>query len=158
MKMLSAELSTRKFWGCSMKRIFAICLALLLCGCSAETPDAALSLSVSCASVLEQGEAVPESVRALVPNDGILFSGQVEFASGEDLLTVFLRAMREAKIPAVCDGAYVTSVGGVATGDCGPMSGWMFTVNGEYPTVGCDAVFPQDGDIVEWIYICEWNE
>lgn len=163
--MSSAVPSTRKFWARNMKRIVAILLALLLCGCSAKTPDAALTLSVSCASVLEQTDA-PEAVRALVPEDGILFSESVEFASGEDLLTIFLRAMRESEknLPAVHEitpgtgSAYITSVGGIATGDCGPMSGWTFTMNGEYPTVGCESIFPKDGDVVEWIYICEWNE
>ena len=38
---------------------------------------------------------------------------------------------------------------------CGPLSGWMFRVNGEYPGKGCSNYILQDGDQVEWVYTCD---
>lgn len=157
MRMWSAEPNIRKFWGCSMKRILAIFLVLLLCGCTAQEFDATCTITVDCTSVLEN-EALSESLHEIIPQDGMMFSGDVEFALGESLLDVFTRAMQDAKIPAVREGAYISSIGGLSPGDCGPMSGWMFTVNGEFVTVGCDAVFLQDGDTVAWTYVTEWTE
>ena len=31
----------------------------------------------------------------------------------------------------------------------------MFSVNGEYPDVGCGQCMLKDGDIVEWNYTCD---
>ncbi len=138
-----------------MKRFLAICLVLLLCGCTAREFDAACTVTVDCASVLEQAD---ESLKAHLPQDGMLFSGEVEFASGESLLDVFTRAMRDAKIPAVREGAYLSSIGGIAAGDFGPLSGWLFMVNGEFVAEGCDEFFLKDGDTVAWTYITEWTE
>lgn len=140
-----------------MKRFLAILFVLLLCGCGMHEFDATCTVTVDCTSVLENDE-LKDGLREIIPQDGMLFSGDVEFALGESLLDVFTRAMRDAKIPAVREGAYLSSIGGLSPGDCGPMSGWMFTLNGEFVTVGCDAVFPQDGDIIAWTYVTEWTE
>ncbi len=141
-----------------MKRFLAILFVLLLCGCgTAREFDASCTVTVDCTSVLENDE-LKDGLREIIPQDGVMFSDTVEFASGESLLEIFTRAMRDAKISAVRDGAYISSFGGLAPGDCGPMSGWTFTVNGEFVTVGCDAVIPQDGDTIAWTYVTEWTE
>lgn len=47
-------------------------------------------------------------------------------------------------------GKFVESVAGVAGTDS---TGWVYTVNGESPTVGCDAYVLAPGDVVEWSLI-----
>ena len=158
MRMWFAKPSIRKFWACSMKRILAICLVLLLCGCGAQDVfDSSCTVTVDCVSVLENDE-LRDGLREIIPQDGIIFSGEVEFASGENLLDVLTRAMKDAKIPAVREGAFVSSIGGLASGDCGPMSGWSFTINGTFATMGCDEIILNDGDTVAWTYVTEWTE
>ena len=109
-------------------------------------------------------EELAEEKAELIPEDGVLFSGEVKFASGENLLEVMSRAMKDAGVVMVQEttagtgGGYISSIGGLAPADCGPMSGWTFTVNGEYPSVGCDQIILQDGDLVEFVYVCEWTE
>ncbi len=47
------------------------------------------------------------------------------------------KALTEAGIPYEnAGGNYISSVGGLAEFDGGPMSGWLFTVDGAYPDVG----------------------
>ena len=37
----------------------------------------------------------------------------------------------------------------------GDLSGWIYFVNGESPSVSCDQYQLKDGDFVEWLYSCE---
>ncbi len=136
-----------------MKRVLALVFLLVLCGCAAKNYDAACSITVSAHT-----ESLPAACMELLPEGGILFSESVAFETGEDLLTVMLRAMREEKIPLVFEGGYIKSIGGLAPGDAGPMSGWMFAVNGKMPMEGCDEIILKDGDTVEWTYVTEWTE
>ena len=38
---------------------------------------------------------------------------------------------------------------------CGELSGWMFRLNGKFPSRGPSAVELKDGDKVEWVYTCD---
>lgn len=49
-------------------------------------------------------------------------------------------------------GQYVSAIDGLAAGDHGDMSGWMFSVNGEAGQEACDKCKLQDGDTVLWSY------
>jgi len=137
-----------------LKRFFAVCLLLLLCGCqSASNLDATCRITVSA-----QTETLSAECLELVPENGVLYSEEVKFAEGEDLLAVMIRAMREANLPLAYEAGFITSIGGLSPGASGPMSGWMFTVNGEMPMNGCDEIFLSEGDLVEWTYVTEWTE
>lgn len=50
---------------------------------------------------------------------------------------------------------YISSIDGLSEFDYGPMSGWKYTVNGEYPDKSCADVSLKDGDEVKWIYVKE---
>ena len=49
---------------------------------------------------------------------------------------------------------------------CGPLSGWMYRVDGEFPNYGCSKYELSDGQNIEWVYTCnlgkdvgcEWTE
>ena len=53
-------------------------------------------------------------------------------------------------------GKYVKGIAQIYSGDCGDMSGWMYTVNGEFAEVGCDAYSVQEGDEICWVFICDY--
>lgn len=55
-------------------------------------------------------------------------------------------------------GMYVQGIDGVAAGDHGDMSGWMFEVNGEMAEVGCSEYQLEAGDAVVWTYVTEFTE
>ena len=50
-------------------------------------------------------------------------------------------------------GKFVESIAGVANGDFGVNSWWVYTVNGETVMVSCDSCELSNGDSVEWEYI-----
>jgi len=38
---------------------------------------------------------------------------------------------------------------------CGPLSGWMYRVDGEFPNYGCSRYVLRDGQTIEWVYTCD---
>lgn len=49
---------------------------------------------------------------------------------------------------------YVEGINQLYEFDCGKNSGWMYSVNGEYPNYGASSYNLKDGDKVEWRYTC----
>ena len=47
---------------------------------------------------------------------------------------------------------YVSEINGVSEFDYGKQSGWMYSVNGEYPEIGCGAYELKAGDTIRWRY------
>jgi hypothetical protein len=61
---------------------------------------------------------------------------------------------------------YIEGIANIYEMDAGPLSGWMYKVNGVFPSVGCGRYELKVGDVIEWIYTCDlgrdiggdWNE
>ncbi|BDF58584.1 hypothetical protein CE91St36_14010 [Christensenellaceae bacterium] len=51
--------------------------------------------------------------------------------------------------------SYISSINSIGEGDCGSGSGWMYSVNGDYPSVGCTKYTLSDGDNIRWRYTCD---
>lgn len=129
-----------------------------------ETPPAAyaVTLSVQCGVILDNMEDLDPDKAELVPADGVLYAAtELEFTEGESVFDVLSRAMKDAKIhmeyssTPVYQSAYIEGIGNLYELDCGPLSGWMYRVNGEFPPYGCSRWAVQAGDVIEWIYTCD---
>lgn len=55
-------------------------------------------------------------------------------------------------------GIYVQGINGLAEGDYGSMSGWLYSVNGETAEVGCSEYVLEDGDVVIWTYTTDYSQ
>lgn len=56
------------------------------------------------------------------------------------------------------DATYVSSIDGLAEFACGSGSGWMYSVNGEYPDKSCGDYTLSDGDEVIWVYTLDLGD
>lgn len=146
-----------------MKKFLLLMLALILVlsGCGREvesTGDLTCRLSISCKNLVGS-EVLAEAKRDLVPEDGWLLAPvDCAFTEGESVFDVLSRVVRENKIhmefvetPAY-NSAYIEGIGNLYEFDGGPQSGWMYSVNGEFPNYGSSGVKLRDGDVVEWVY------
>ena len=123
------------------------------------------TLSISCATILANMEDLDPDKTALVPADGwILAPTTVTFSEGESVFDVLRRVCRERAIhmeytdtPAY-GSAYLEGIGNLYELDCGPLSGWMYAVNGWFPNYGCSRYTLRDGDVVRWVYTCDLGE
>lgn len=157
-----------------MKKIMCcILLMCLLCGCSARTENVQVpdnngdgrltcTLEIRCDTLLKHLDELTEGKAALVPEDGLLLAEvEVEFDAGASVFDVFRQVLREENIhfeytdAQVYDSVYIEGIGNIYEFDCGPQSGWMFSVNGIYPGLGCSAYTLADGDAILFSYTCD---
>ncbi len=114
-------------------------------------PDSlTVTMSVSCETIKDEldGECIiiPETEFVLLEND--------------TAFTVLERVLAYNEIPfdyngTAGTGVYVKGINGIYEMDYGEMSGWMYTVNGEFPDEGCGSYEPRNGDVIKWLYTRE---
>lgn len=95
---------------------------------------------------------------AHIPADGVMLEeAEIPLYAGDTVYAVTQRAARMHRIAIENDGtaamAYIVGIGNLYALDFGDMSGWVYTVNGESPDVGCGGYVPGDGDAVLWEYV-----
>ncbi|MBQ9736981.1 MAG: DUF4430 domain-containing protein [Clostridia bacterium] len=116
------------------------------------------TLSVRCDNAV--GKVSEKTV--VIPNDGVIFKEQnVVFYEGESVFNVLVREMKKNKIhlefvnTPIYNSAYIEGINNLYEFDCGELSGWMYKVNGCYPSYGCSRYEIKDGDKIEWVYTCD---
>ncbi len=120
------------------------------------------TISIRCDTLLANMDSLAPEKRALVPADGVLLAERtVTFHEGESAFNVLRRETKQNKIhlefvnTPVFNSAYIEGIGNLYEFDCGELSGWMYKVNGWFPSYGCSRYALKDGDVVEWIYTCD---
>lgn len=129
-------------------------------GASTEAPQITCTVAVSCQTVWENTDlAEPETLDRL-PEDGwMIQETELTVSEGTTVLETLQWAAQEAGIPVVTSGtpAFVESVGGLANGDVGDVSGWTYTLNGESIMESAAVQTVAEGDQVVWSFICTWE-
>lgn len=118
--------------------------------------------SIDCRTILENEKKLKGKTKPFVPSDGIIISKYAcEVYEGDTVLDVLLRAC-EAKGVEVAytdmpmfNSCYIEGIGGIFEKDCGGSSGWMYSVNGEFPQVGANACNVSAGDEITFVYTCD---
>ncbi|MBN2131570.1 MAG: DUF4430 domain-containing protein [Sedimentisphaerales bacterium] len=111
---------------------------------------------LSCTFLIDCSNAVKAGAAS---NGTILGRQTVEFKEGETIFAVLKRMLADKGISlssrASGSSVYIVAVNGLAEFDAGPTSGWMYSVNGWYPSYSCGSYELEDGDAVEWRYTCD---
>ena len=123
------------------------------------------TISISCATILDNLDLCDPEKKELVPEDGwILEPTPVTFYEGESVFNVLQRTCKQQKIhmefedTPMYNSAYIEGIHNLYEFDVGELSGWMYRVNGWFPNYGCSRYQLQDGDVVEWVYTCDLGE
>ena len=123
-------------------------------------------LSIECGTILDNWENLDPALRyeKYVPSDGIILEEtEYDLRPNDTVYDLLDRAVRYNKIQMEYQGANENSFGSVYIKginylyefSCGPLSGWMYRVNGKFPNYGCSKYELKDGDVVEWVYTCD---
>lgn len=120
------------------------------------------TISVSCATILDNMDYLDKEKHELVPEDGcILEPVTVIFYEGESVFNVLQRTMRQNSIhlefvnTPVYNSAYIEGINNIYEFDVGETSGWMYKVNDRFPNYGSSQYMLQEGDVIEWVYTCD---
>lgn len=124
------------------------------------------TISISCATILDNLDKFnPEKIE-LVPEDGwILEPVKVTFNEGESVYDLLVRVCKEnnihmsAKWTPLNNSHYIESINNIKEFDCPTdrfhnASGWMYCVNDWYPNYGISRYELKKGDVVELNYTC----
>lgn len=122
------------------------------------------TLSISCATVLDNMESLTKGKEEIIPEKGVVLSPiRTIFYEGESVFNVLSREIKKnsihmefVKTPAY-NAVYIEGINNLYEFDCGELSGWMYKVNGEFPGYSSSRYLLNDGDIIEWVYSCDWG-
>ena len=131
------------------------------------TPESeTVTLSIRCDTVLANYDDLDPALRSggfVPPDGGIRPPTEYVLRPGDTVFDLLDRAVRYNKIQMEYQGADQNSFGSVYVQgihylyefSCGPLSGWMYRVDGEFPNYGCSKYELKDGQVIEWVYTCD---
>lgn len=151
--------------------ISVLVLSLLLSGCGKKRDGAigegpfTCTLSVECGTLLTNLSELDPEKAELVPSDGIILPpAAVHFSEGESAFDVLLKAAIHNQIhleyseSPLYHSMYIEGIHNLYEFDAGALSGWMYSVNGEFPGFGSSSCILKDGDIIRFLYTCDLGE
>ncbi len=113
----------------------------------------AVTLNVRCDTVAGQADG------EYIPKDGVILDKvEMPLGEGESVYDILVKAAREYKIHldvSTSGSAYVKGIAYLYEFDFGDLSGWMYSVNGEMPSVSAADYLLSDGDEISWQYTCD---
>ena len=120
------------------------------------------TVTVRCDTILQNREKLRQGKQPYVPEDGVILPViTVEFTPGETVFDVLQRVCEAAQLQLeyswtpLYDSYYIEGINHIYEFDCGPESGWMYKVNGQYPNYGCSSWTLKGGEEIVWSYTCE---
>lgn len=120
------------------------------------------TIEIRCDTVVDTSKLENEAVAPFVPASGVILeTTEMEFAPGESVFDILLRATKDRNIHMefrddnLYSGKYIEGINYLYEMDAGPLSGWMYKVNDLFPNYGCAAYKVNDGDRIVWIYTCD---
>ncbi len=135
-------------------------LPLTVSGTPSPEQGTECSMKITCAELLSHLGELKESVKKVIPKDGVFLEGNFAFTEGETVFNVLKKACGEKKIlldyvfTPIYSSYYIKGIGNLYEFDCGDGSGWMYQVNGSEPGYGCSQYKLKNGDEVVFYYTC----
>jgi putative cell wall-binding protein/prenyltransferase beta subunit len=84
----------------------------------------------------------------------ILSSTNMSLVSGDTPYSVLIRELGQGQVTVTGSGSsfYVSGINGLNAGNDGATSGWMYSINGVYPSAAAASISLTNGDVVVWCY------
>ena len=166
MKMISNKNTIMKVFP-RAAAILLVCLLLVFAACGApkgSEGELSCTLEIECKTILDNMDDFNADKLEVLPEDGVILKKcTVHFSEGESVYDMIVRETRargihmEASYTPVYESAYIEGIGNLYEFDCGEGSGWMYSVNGEFPNYGTSKYFLHDGDEVAFRYTCDFG-
>jgi len=108
-------------------------------------------MSVNCRNI-NKGYLIPQTEYAMLNGD-TAFDLLKRVTAGERIPIDYIGVESD-----LLNTVYVKAINNIYEMDYGPFSGWRYSVNGDFPNVGCGSYKIQAGDVIEWIYEIKVSE
>ena len=120
------------------------------------------TLTINCSTILNNMDKLTKGKDSLVPSDGRLLNlTDVKFEKGDTVFNILQRELHsrnmhiEFSTSPLYGCVYMEGICNLYEFDCGELSGWMYSVNGVFPSYGCSQYTLSDGDAIAWVYSCD---
>ena len=122
------------------------------------------TIEIRCDNATARKDSITnQGIRDSIPDDGTIL--EVTTYTGNEGFTVYdvLAAVTAAHNPVIpivanADRSYVSSINNLSEKNVGPTSGWTYRVNGVLPMMAANQYKVKDGDVIKWIYVCQWGD
>lgn len=121
------------------------------------------TIEIRCDNATARKDTVSPSIASRIPDDGTIL--EVTTYTAAEGFTVYdvlaaVTAMHNPVIPIVAnaDKSYVSSINNLSEKNVGPQSGWTYRVNEVLPMMAANQYTVKDGDVIKWIYVCQWGD
>ncbi len=113
-----------------------------------------VTITIRCDTLVDKNDS------EFIPDDGIILDvTSFDIADGDTVYDVLAEAVREYNIHFEKEGnaetTYISGIHNLYEFDYGDLSGWVYHVNGDAPSVGCGVYELSSGDEIEWHYTCD---
>ena len=147
-------------FGTVRSKVTAVLLAVFLCVSLCALPACSASGETAATDTTNESSVSSITVTMQVNLDAVdtaqTVSKQVAVPEGATVLDVLNASEIAFSAEDSSYGMYVTAIDGVAQGEHGAQSGWMYTINGEYPTESIDVVVVSADDQLVFTYVTEY--
>ncbi len=136
-------------------------LALAISGCSQQTTQAATdSNKPANAATTSDAQEVTYTLKvdATAADKGMLYDGVVSTKPGTTVYMALIDTGLKLKVDNSSGGVYVDGIDGVVASTTSPNAGWLFTVNGEAPSVDASKVQIANGDVIAWTFTADYTK
>nr|WP_106784633.1 DUF4430 domain-containing protein [Lysinibacillus timonensis] len=128
------------------------------------TPKRYVTIGIYVKSLLNNMDLLHPSLRSeqYVPSNGVILGAtRYELLTENDTVwDILVRATKEHNIQMEYQGVdqniynsvYVEGINHLYEFSAGELSGWMYSVNGDFPNYGSSQYILKDGDVIEWHY------
>lgn len=123
--------------------------------------EAACTITIRCDAILAAPESLLPEKAPYVPRDGVILpETTVAFTPGQTVFDVLKAVCQDAGIQLeyswtpLYDSYYIEGMNHLYEFDCGPESGWMYRVDGQFPNYGCSGYTLSGGEQIVWCYTC----
>lgn len=88
----------------------------------------------------------------------ILAKTKFELTKSYNVMELTKEVLENEGIDYKIRNGYMAEIDGQGEFDKGANSGWMFSVNDKFPTIGADSVEVKNGDYIKWVYTTDLGE
>lgn len=127
-----------------------------------KTDTVTCTVTVECISLLYHMDKLKEGHEEFVPDDGYIIKDYTYKAKkGYTAYDALKDACKKSDIKLTAKstsyGTYVSGINNLDEFDCGDQSGWMYSVNGQFPNTSCGNLTVKDKDNIIFEYVCEYH-
>lgn len=134
---------TRKLAVVTAVLFLAMTMGFVLGACSSSESSKDSTQSAGTAQLIFDTNAI---------EGGKLLEQEIELVEGDTPIDLLGYAGLSYELQESSYGSYVYSIDGIAQGDYGSMSGWLYYVNNEFAEESANKYQVKEGDIISWIY------